>query len=346
MIEFGSDFHHIDGFHGQRNKLSDYYPQTSNYADGRQALIHLYHTQGWQCLWIPEYFCYDVIASLKQYGLNLMYYQDWPDCHCDGNTLENIQRSGRFRTTDAVLRVNYFGMRSYRGAGKLSVATVVEDHTHDLIGDWAMRSTADWCIASLRKTLPIPEGGILWSPKGFNLPLVPHSLPKNESIAKIRWDAMRLKTRYLAGEAVEKEDFRKGFIGTEEFFDIAPICALDMMSQEYLKSFNIRGWYDKKRENWNILKDIKKYGVKVICPEGKGCYPFSVVLMFDNPNERERVRKALISHRIYPAILWNVPIDADGEVLKFSRNMLSVHCDARYTNNEILEMKSIIESIL
>lgn len=346
MKEFGSDFHFVCDCQGKDNTVKDFYPNANCYADGRQALIHLYLTQGWQRLWVPEYFCYDVIASLKQFGLDLAFYHDRPDRHGDDNTLDNIQRSGRFRTTDAVLRVNYYGMRTYRSAEKLSVAAVVEDHTHDLIGGWAIPSTADWCIASLRKTLPIPEGGMLWSPKGLPLPNPPEQSSKNEEIATIRWEAMRLKAAYLAGETVEKEAFRKGFVGTEDCFDTAPICALDKTSQEYLKSFNIREWYERKRENWSILKDIKKDGVSVLCPEDKDCYPFSLVLLFDSPEERERVRKELIAHQVYPTILWNLPVQANEEIVKFSRMMLSIHCDARYTKDEILEMKSIIESII
>ena len=326
--------------------MGDFYPHANYYADGRQVLIHLYHSQGWQRLWVPEYFCYDVIASLREAGLNLMLYQDWPDGHCDSETLVNIQRKCLFLPTDAVLRVNYYGTRKFRSTEKLPVAAVVEDHTHDLIGDWPIHSTADWCIASLRKTLPIPEGGMLWSPIGLKLPSAPKVSEENERIATIRWNAMKLKARYLAGEAVEKVEFRKGYVETEEYFEHAPICALDKASQEYLKTFNFRSWYNQKRDKWELLKDIKKEGVQVICPESIGCYPFSLVLLFDIPEERDRVRKTLIEHQIYPAVLWNVPDAASCEVKSFSRRMLSIHCDARYTADDIQQMKTIIESIL
>lgn len=346
MIEFGSDFYYISGFQGGGNTLYDFYPKANYYADGRQALIHLYHSQGWQRLWMPEYFCYDVIASLREAGLNLMLYQDWPDGHCDSETLVNIQRKCLFLPTDAVLRVNYYGTRKIRSTEKLPVAAVVEDHTHDLIGDWPIHSMADWCIASLRKTLPIPEGGMLWSPMGLKLSQPPETSFENEKIATIRWEAMRLKASYLAGEAVGKAEFRKGYVETEEYFDHAQVCALDKASQEYLKTFDIRSWFNHKRENWESLKDIKKDGVRVICPENMGCYPFSLVLLFDNPDERDRVRKDLIAHQIYPAVLWNVPDTANEEVKNFSQRMLSIHCDARYTADDIQQMKTIIESIL
>lgn len=339
MKEFGSDFHFIAPTCGS-NTLQDFCPSANYYADGRQALIDLYRSQGWQRLWVPEYFCYDVIESLKEAGLELAFYVDYP-----GNN-DNLNLNVNIRAGDALLRVNYFGLRGYRSTEKLMVP-VVEDHTHDLIGDWAINSHADWCIASLRKSLPVPEGGMLWSPMGLKLPKAPVASEENEKIAAIRWDAMKLKARYLAGEDVEKAAFRAGFVDTEEYFDRAEVCALDAGSQEFLKAFDIRDWYNRKWENWELLRDIKKEGVRVLRPENRGCYPFSLILVFMTGEKRNRVRKALIEKQVYPAILWSIPhCPADGELFQFSNGMLSIHCDARYTKEEILQMKSIIESIL
>ena len=344
MKEFGSDFHYVEPTGGS-NTLRDFFPSANYYADGRQALIDLYRSQGWQRLWVPEYFCYDVIESLKEAGLELAFYVDYPGNRDDGKTLENIQQKGHFRPTDAILRVNYFGLRGYRSTEKLMVP-VVEDHTHDLIGDWAMNSHADWCIASLRKSLPLPEGGMLWSPMGLKLPKAPVVSEENEKIAAIRWDAMKLKARYLTGETVEKAAFRAVFVDTEEYFDRAEVCALDAESQKFLKSFDVRDWYNRKWENWDLLRVIRKEGVRMLRPENRGCYPFSLILVFTSGDERDRVHKALIEKQIYPAILWNVPETSGGEVYNISKGMLSIHCDARYTKEEILQMKSIIESIL
>ena len=346
MKEFGSDFHYIEPQGSGDNTLQDFFPSANYYADGRQALIDLYRSQGWQRLWMPEYFCYDVIESLKEAGLELRFYADYPCYWEDGKTLEAIQRNGYFRPTDAILRANFFGMRSYRSIDKLNIP-VVEDHTHDLIGGWAINSHADWCIASLRKSLPVPEGGMLWSPMGLKLPKAPAVSEENEKIAAIRWAAMRLKARYLAGEDVEKAAFRAGFVDTEEYFDRAEVCALDTESQKFLRSFDIRDWYKRKRENWELLQDIKKDGVRVLRPENRGCYPFSLILVFMTGEERNRVRKALIEKQVYPAILWSIShCPADCELFQFSNGMLSIHCDARYTKEDILQMKSIIESTL
>ena len=347
MIEFGSDFHYITSFNCGNNTLGDYIPSANYYADGRQALIQLYHSQRWQRLWLPEYFCYDVIESLKNAGLDLRFYADYPGCKEDGETLETIQGNGYFRPTDAVLRVNYFGTRSYRESDKLPVAAVIEDHTHDLIGGWALNSCADWCIASLRKTLPIPEGGLLWSPVGKCLPKAPGDSKENERIATIRWEAMRLKSAYLRGDAIEKTTFRAGYVNTEPYFDTAEVCSLDKTSRDYLKLFDVLSWYRTKRKNWELLRTIRKDGVRILETENDSCYPFSLILVFDDLGERDRVRNALIEKQVYPAVLWSIPLcPADFELFHFSRGMLSIHCDGRYSREDILRLRTIIESVL
>lgn len=346
MIEFGSDFHYIASYNKEGKPLSEYYPSANYYADGRQALIHLYKSQGWERLWMPEYYCYDVIESLKEAGLNIVFYSDFPDYKDDDATLSSIQRKGYFRPTDAVLRVNYFGLRAYRSSENLPVAAVIEDHTHDLIGDWARKSTADWCIASLRKTLPVPEGGILWSPKGLMLPEPPASYAKNEDIASIRWNAMELKTRYLAGDDMEKSAFRPGYVDTEAFFDTCEVCALDKRSQGYLMSFEVDAWYQRKLENWRLFSDVHYRDVRVLKPENQQCYPFSLVLVFNTRDKRDKVRQALIENNVYPAILWYIPSPADGDVFMMSNNMLSIHCDGRYSEEDIEQLKLIIDRVI
>ena len=346
MKEFGSDFHYIHPTGGSGKTIYDFLLSANYYADGRQAIIHLYKSQGWKRLWMPEYFCYDVIDSLTRAGLDLRFYVDHPGYSGDSKTLELIHKNGHLHPLDAILRVNYFGTRGYRSSEKLPVAAVVEDHTHDLIGEWALNSHADWCVASLRKSLPIPEGGILWSPMGLRLPNAPEVSKMNEHIAATRWKAMKLKAGYLAGDAVEKSLFRAGFLDTEPFFDTAVVCSLDKASRNYLKSFNIHSWYRKKRENWEILCKIKKEGVKILRAENYGCYPFSLIFVFDDFTERERVRQELIEKQVYPAVLWNLPESMDGDVFRMSRGVLSIHCDGRYSQDDILQLKSIIESVL
>ena len=163
MEEFGSDFHFIDGYKG----LGVFFQQHSDalfYATGRHALEALYKHERWKRIWIPDYFCYEVIAYLLKSGMDVAFYNDNPlVCKSDFSDLD-------FRDGDALMRVNYYGFKAKRTNDDIPVP-VVEDHTHDLMGQWAINSDADWCFGSLRKTLPVAMGGMLWSPKRLTLPL-------------------------------------------------------------------------------------------------------------------------------------------------------------------------------
>lgn len=343
MKEYGSDFHYVSQSGScAGDSIGAFFPSANYYADGRQALIALVGAHGWKRVWVPSFFCYDVLSSWKAFGVSIIFYEDSP-CSDDVASISTLP----FQEGDVLLRVNYYGLRSFRSNRDIPVP-VVEDHTHSLIGDWAVGSDADWCIASLRKSLPIAEGGILWSPRGLNLPERPGRLPQNEEIAVRRWNGMRLKTDYLAGMSIEKSFFRKEFLETEPYFDVAPVSAIDSQTEDYLSSFCVRAWYHQKRINWLALQGIFSNRFQILKPENLECFPFSLSIVCDSADNRELLRQHLIENSIYPAVLWNIPSGAS--VSEFTRvlssRVLSIHCDGRYSVDEVEKMKEIIESVL
>ncbi len=340
MIEFGSDFHFIATEGQKEHTLQSFFPSAQYYADGRQAIISLFKQQGWKRLWVPEYFCYEVVRSLVDNGLSIAFYPDYPGTD-DTIAINEV----KFDEGDALLRMNYFGTRSFRTNNSIKVP-VVEDHTHDLIGGWAIHCDADWCIASLRKTLPVPEGGILWSPQGYRLPPKPSHSEENETVAKRRWQAMKLKAEFISGAAIEKSVFRKEMIDTEHFFDSASVSCIDDDTRDYLDSFNVLDWSIRKQLNRQELESIQAEHFKVLSLENRECNAFSYTILCDSSSYRDYLRKTLIQNRIYPAILWDVPESTSPNVRDFSSRMISIHCDGRYSIQDIRQMKSIIESIL
>lgn len=73
---------------------------------------------------------------------------------------------------------------------------------------------------------------------------------------------------------------------------------------------------------------------------------FSWILLAETSEERERIRKDLIDNFIYPAVLWNIPETSDKEVVGFSKRMLSIHCDGRYSDEYIQEMSKRLKLII
>jgi len=339
MKEFGSDFPYIEP-----EKITytffDIHKEESNlYADGRHAIQALISNKGWKRIWIPDYFCYNVIDAIKKTNIQVCCYPDNPlsdDC-------QEIDKL-KFEEGDVLFRMNYFGLKAFRSNVGLGIP-VIEDHSHDLIGDWAIHSNADWCVASLRKTLPIPEGGILWSPKNHQLPEMPKQTEENILLTKKRWKAMFMKKDYLESKISDKNEFRKLFIETESDFNELQVAPLTEDCKEFLKKFDIKIWFQQKQNNWNILSDIKSDKIRILKRETDACCNYSFVILFKANAARDQIRLKLIDKRIYPAILWAIPEDKPYEK-DISDRMLSIACDGRYSTNDIIFLKNEFENIL
>ncbi len=334
MREFGSDFHRCDrNFRGVLNYL-DMMGDMRLYACGRHAIDAIIGQEKWNRIWMPAYFCYEVIGHIRSTGIEVMLYNDYPTCTND----DELVRELPYEKGDVLLRTDYYGFRNWRTNKEICVP-VIEDHTHGLITDWALKSDADWCIASLRKTIPVAAGGILWSPKGKQLPDNIRPTEACEEMAKIRYEAMDMKAEYLNNDG-DKEAFRVKYIKTEGCIDNLALSGIDAESEEITRALNIKLWMDLKYNNWLLAKKMLD---KKLCILGKDredyWQPFSLIFLLDSAEERESLRKYMIQHSIYPAVLWRIPEDSEFvEVKEFSERMLSVHCDIRYSRSAIEQM--------
>lgn len=341
MKEFGSDFQYIDTYNSGRAHLTDVFRGATLLADGRQCIVVLIRQYGWKRIWMPNYFCYEVIETIKeQTGITVKFYEDTP---LHEGQVENLP----FREGDVLLRMNFFGIRDKRSNANIP-CPVIEDHTHDPFGHWALYSDADWCISSIRKILPLPEGGMMWSPKGYEQEVDIKPSEENEKIASVRWEGMEMKSQYLNGEDVSKDKFRRHYTETEEWFDHAEPALLDERSKTVVsKQLDINLWQGTKRKNWALLQSLLNKDVcKVLKPEDDTCTMFSLVMLFDNKETRDNVRKHLIEACVYPAILWAVPESASENARSFSERMLSVHCDGRYSEDDIRQLACILNKAI
>lgn len=341
MREFGSDFHYIETYNSGCTHLTDVFRGAVLLADGRQCIVALIRHFGWGRLWMPDYFCYEVIETIKeQTGIEVILYEDNP---LKEKSVDQLP----FEKGDVLLRMNFFGMRDLRSNKNIPIP-VIEDHSHDPFGHWALYSDADWCVSSIRKSLPLPEGGMMWSPKGHEFPEVQPSSAENEKIAAIRWEAMEMKADYMAGKDVSKEEFRKKYIETEEWFDMAAPTLIDERTKQFICNyFDLNLWLGTKRTNWALLSSlVNKEHCEVLIAEHESCTMFSLVLLLECKERRDALRKDLIDKCVYPAILWNVPESASEESMSFSERMLSIHCDGRYNEEDIRQLAGILNKSL
>ncbi len=309
------------------------------FGTGRDALRALVATgmrqRGWRRWFVPTYFCREVTAAIASTGIAVVMYEDSP-------LRRSVAPPPRpLASGDVLFVVNYFGLRGSEAveAWLPESVEIVEDHTHDPWSDWARASRADFCLASLRKTLPVPDGAALWSAKGHPLPSAAGPAPERESAARMKLGAMILKRLYLDGEAVEKPAFRRLQIAGESRIASGDISGPSDCTEQLLQALPWERWREIRRSNHgmlaNLLSDVP--GVRVLEVSGtSGACPFSVMLECDSDELRERLRSALKADCIYSAVLW--PIEDQGNLshaTALARRLLSLPCDFRYGREDL-----------
>jgi hypothetical protein len=329
--ENGSDFHL--SLEAGRSELPWKARSHSLWGSGRDALRALLargrDVHGWSRLLVPSYYCQDVLAAVgREIAVNV--YRSAPT--------EPVPRPIKVRAGDVVLVVATFGMRTQ--AELSGPAPIVEDHSHDPTTDGAMHSSADYVIASLRKTLPLPDGGVLWSPRNLPVPQEIKMTVAHGAAVLQRLSAMTLKLHYLSGQEVAKASFRELAIDGEQAIGADAMSGISPFSRSRLTTFPTARWREVRARNLQVLQD--KTGdlplVRLLDVS------FAATLIFDEEALRERVRERLIAARIYPSVLW--PLDdpfVEGipeSHVDLSRRILSIHCDQRYSVDDMVRVAS------
>jgi hypothetical protein len=345
--EQGSEFHWIRPAAAGSGR----WPEPATYwGSGRDAfralLAHGQRSRGWRRLWIPAYFCQEVAEALRSPGIALKAYPDGPQF------AEPSLGGLAFHPGDVILRVNFFGLRVLPPAAALRSdrVEIIDDHTHDPLSRSALWSDADWCVASLRKTLPVPDGAILWSPAGCAPPAVPGLTDERRLASLEKLAAMLLKARYLDGEPVDKPVFRRlALSGEAHIAEGEPSGAPDW-TRTLLSTFPVEEWRAARRSNVESLAEALEGlpWLDVLRPYHRDACPFSAVLLFDSAGRRSSVREQLVASNVYPAVLWPLhPAAVDGiggEFIDFSERMLSVHCDMRYGRTDMQRVAALIRT--
>lgn len=347
--EQGSEFPLMD-YHSDKRTRHPWNESCLYMGSGRDAirllLDHGIENRGWLRLWIPGYFCQGVVETIQLSGITVMVYNNNP--LADDQVWDNLP----FEKGDVILVVNFFGLCSqpdYTSIDRQHVE-IIEDHTHDPWSDWAWNSQADWGIASLRKTIPVPDGGVLWSPQGWALPSRVKSTFEHRIASLEKLAAMVLKKYYLDELPIDKQTFRNLAMSGEEGIAVGQVSAMTPWTKEMVNTIPVENWREKRIQNYSKLTDVLKTCKWVQTPKEilPGTCPLSVPLLFDKPLRRDHVRTRLIENSVYPAILW----DLDNPVIEgvsdqccdISRRILCIHCDMRYDEQTMEYLGKLIST--
>lgn len=312
------------------------------FALGRHALQALLERLGSARLWLPDYFCHEVARSWAGLAEVELYEDDprWPEPRWE---------SLRPRPRDAVVAVNYFGVREgspWREWRERTECVLVEDHAHDPASAWATASEADYAFSSLRKTLPVPDGAILWSPRGLPLPDQPTG---GADGSELKLAAMLLKGEYLGGGADElKERFRRLQLDGEERLAQSRVAGASPATRESLARGVPLPWRARRSENatrliaalhdWETAEPLFSEWTAEAAPLG-------AVFVFASAADRDRVRDALREADVYCPVHWADAVASDASrVRELAGRILTIPTDWRYSGADMARIASLVRS--
>jgi len=327
--EIGSEFHWDPA--ALTAGGDDWLPPVSElFATGCGALTALLrHLRPRGRLHIPSYFCMGVAEALSA-EIPIAWYRHLPD---EGGPRWETLRAG---PGDLVLAQNLFG-RDHGEPWNAWIAahpavTVVEDHSHDPLSGWARNSRAAFAVASLRKTLPVPDGGLLWSPRGEGLP---RPAGGESEGAHLKLAGMLLKSAWLDGRPVAKDDFRAlqqrgehtllGNAGPASAFTAAVLPLLDAAGLRQ------RG-----------IDNARALAAEVPVTAG----PFRAQLVCADQKRRDGLLRHLTGHGIYAPVHWRQDRggvwSGDDEAADLAGRMLTVPVDHRCSAADVRRIAAVL----
>ena len=316
-------------------------------SSGRDALFRILKLEKFsdlQTLWIPEYFCPSVVRSLKKIA-NIKFYLDYPS-----------EEKPRFQSltpaeNDAILIVNFFGLRrlniwqNWLSSQNKKLITI-EDHSHAPFSQWAINSQADYSFASLRKSLPLADGGYLRKK---------NSAP--QKIFQSGGDSANFANDMLSASALQattdyNESVNKLYYSGENKLDgKLTVSRISKYSFEILQQLNLKSIAQRTSDN-----------LKIFCEnfvDSKNCIElnrkfantndtasvFNPILKFSSMQLRDKCHNALFEIGVMPSIYWgglgnSVSQTAHDEC----DTMLAIPLDFRHSHDDAKHIAQFIST--
>lgn len=300
-------------------------PDTYYYASGRTALYQILKSlkSRRNSIWLPDWLCHTMVDAVVKAGYQYRFYELSDKFKV---TLDALDYSD-FQDGDAVLMVNYFGLQDLACTAKgikeaYPNAVVIED---DVQAYWAFTEKenpfADYRFTSLRKALPIPDGGLVCTKRP-----IPIVTGKN-TFAPLKIQAGVMKHN-RGNKGIKDEDyltlFRRGDALIPDNYD-------SVMSNESRCLFAGLDFQKAKRQRQAnaiyLLNGLAAKGIKPLIEVSHDCVPLFIPIYLEN---RDEVRKRMFHHEVFCPVHW----PHDGMTIKKGKEMaeheLSLILDQRY----------------
>lgn len=342
-MELGSNFElDISSLQKQEDNIFHYLAEYhAVYMDsGRSAAAALCTFLKPGTLLCPSYLCESALQAYRG-KFTLRFYRIKRDLTIDWEDLEQKLDSN----VTAVYLMHYFGrlqkpelLKKLLEQKQKYGFAIIEDTTHSIFTE--NRTIGDYCLCSLRKWFPVPDGGVLYSVSHMD-GIVLDDYPVQKPSARL--DAMILKNWYIKTGIDCNALYREIFAREEEKLDQqARPYQISAIAKTLLEYFSVSALIKTRKQNYEILKNILQETSIELIMQDSDFVPFACPVYI---GQRDVFRNFLMEHQIYCAVHWplaGTEFEKDKEAADISEHMLSLPIDQRYGLKHMRYLKEFI----
>ncbi len=328
--------------------ISSICPSYAYFSSGRDAIYSVLANLPAQRIWLPNFICKAIVDVATQAGKELLYYPITEQLVPQEEWLTQVQ-SG-----DIVFLTHLFGILQTSILSKLADtgAVVVSDLTQTVyhLTSWqSVVSKSTFILASLRKTMAVPDGAFVGS---LRHDVASAREPAGEGFWVPRAAAL-LSRGGSANQGFMSDENHALFQQAERWIESHPAAArkISDCARSLLSTYSEEEWeVQRKQTHHNQAILATHLSDKVVCPQVKptrtlpeiAVSSFFTILV--DPAKRDKLRTVLANQRIYCPVHWDTSFLEHEHPL--SQKILSLPCDARYTNRDMKYIAGVVTAQL
>ena len=325
------------------------------FRSGRDALGFVaddyMHYSGNAQVLLPAYSCSAMVQPFCERSFNVNFYKLSTGLEIDADDAINKLPANK---EALLIMMNFWGICNQNQAikkikDKRPKTLIIEDFTHILLSPGLINvDSVDYFVASIRKWIGIPDGGIAIK-KGT--PFVAAKQEADCNFVDIRKRALKIKKQYimLGGVDLKKEyrnlfKYADGLLNStkvpyamsDESLKILNNLCLDSIS--YKRQCNYSYLYERLINLSNKLTLFKRNTKSVV--------PFMLPFCVDN---RDQLQKELAFNGVYAPVIWPISKEAEETCCvsrNLSNNILAFWIDQRYTHFDMEYIYHTLTNIL
>lgn len=293
----------------------------------------------------PSYTCESVIAGFIEDGYSIVPYNIEKDYSVDEEELLN---KIRIFHPSVVIYHDYFGFCTTNNFTSMVKSCnreiiVINDRTQSMFSA-IEDSTADFCVGSIRKWLPVPDGAFLMS----NRRLPKQLSNEDEKLVTLECEAMTLKAKYLQDRKQDKTAFLEKFSVCRKYIDQQQEAfSMSSVSKGIFNNCSEKDINESRRKNYNYLyaglKEISQIEIP-LCQADSFTVPF--LFPVDTKGAQKEMQSFLARNNVYATVIWACPEEISSDISQTVRyiyqNYLYIPCDQRYNEDD---MQYIIDTV-